>query len=78
MGFKNNYVLNVYMCITQIHNSKLTISWKKNQACWSAASLTVLLLTTHCKANSSWSNYTRSNTIRSVYINISVQFVDTE
>lgn len=33
------------------------ISWKKNQACCSAASLTELVLTTHCNASSSWSSF---------------------
>ena len=33
------------------------MSWKKNQACCRAASLTVLVLTTHCRASSSWSSW---------------------
>lgn len=39
----------------------LTMSWKKNQACCSAASLTVLVLTTHCSASSSWSSCTNTH-----------------
>lgn len=42
--------------LLQFQKGMLTISWKKNQACCSAASLTVLVLTTHCKASSSWSS----------------------
>lgn len=40
----------------------LTMSWKKNQACCSAASLTVLVLTTHCNASSSWRSWAQTNT----------------
>lgn len=35
----------------------LTMSSKKNQACWRAPSLTLPLLTTHCSASSSWNNW---------------------
>lgn len=41
------------------YRETLTMSWKKNQACCSAASLTALVLTTHCKASSSWRSYGR-------------------
>ena len=34
-----------------------TISWKKNQAWCNAASRTELVLTTHCRASSSWSSW---------------------
>ena len=40
----------------------LTMSSKKNQACCKAPSRTLPLLTTHCKASSSWNSWGPGNT----------------
>ncbi len=42
----------------------LTISSKKNQACCRAPSLTLPLLTTHCRASSSWKSWEEEGTIK--------------
>lgn len=42
----------------------LTISSKKNQACCRAPSLTLPLLTTHCRASSSWKSWEQEGAIK--------------
>lgn len=44
-----------------------TMSWKKNQACCSAASLTVLVLTTHCSASSSCNSWPERASIKHIH-----------
>lgn len=45
----------------------LTMSSKKNQACCRAPSLTLPLLTTHCRASSSWKSCEQEGTISKTF-----------